>query len=246
MLLTPIPQSLAYHLMADTRTLFGIPNALNVLSNLPFAVVGLAGLAAVFSRRHSISMFVDRWERWPWAVFFIGVASTSVGSSYYHLAPDNARLVWDRLPMAVAFMGLLAAIVAEHVSVPAGRRLMWPLVALGVASVAYWRWTELQQRGDLRPYLLVQFGSLAAIALLITLRRSRYSQRAWLFAGLAAYAVAKLFEAWDDRLFTASLGVVSGHTLKHLVAAASAAGLVYMLRTRTVVRAIDNTKEVAA
>lgn len=39
-------------------------------------------------------------ELWGWACFFIGVAAVGVGSSYYHLEPNDARLVWDRLPVS--------------------------------------------------------------------------------------------------------------------------------------------------
>jgi len=88
-----IPQDLAYHVMADRRTLLGIPNALNVLSNVPFAVAGVLGLVAVFSPRPGARPFGDPWERWPYAALFAGTALTTAGSAYYHLAPDNARLV---------------------------------------------------------------------------------------------------------------------------------------------------------
>src|SRR5665647_1500993 len=103
-----LPQPSAYHLMADQRLFLGIPNCLNVLSNLPFAIVGLLGLAATFGRDPSRTPpFSDPWERWPYAALFAGVTLTMLGSGYYHLAPDNARLVWDRLPMSVGFMGCL-------------------------------------------------------------------------------------------------------------------------------------------
>jgi hypothetical protein len=95
----PIPQPLAYHFFADRRSWLGIANCLDVLSNAPFAVVGLLGLAATFSRKaHESSPFLDSWERWPYAALFTGVVFTSLGSGYYHLAPDNARLVWAGCP----------------------------------------------------------------------------------------------------------------------------------------------------
>lgn len=44
-MLRPIPQPLSYHNFADTRRLLGIPRAFDVLSNLPFLIVGLLGMA---------------------------------------------------------------------------------------------------------------------------------------------------------------------------------------------------------
>jgi hypothetical protein len=228
----PMPQPLAYHDMADQRAWLGIPNAFNVLSNLPFAVVGVLGLVAVFEFRVGRRvLFEESWERWPYAALFAGVALTAVGSSYYHLAPDNARLVWDRLPMTLGFMGLLTSVLAERVSRPTARWLFAPLLAAGAASVGYWYWTELQGAGDLRLYLLVQFGSLLVVVLLLLLYPARYPGSGYLVAGLAAYAAAKGLEIADSQIF--AIGeIVSGHTLKHLAAAGGVACLIGMLRAR--------------
>jgi hypothetical protein len=228
----PIPQPLAYHLFADHRSFWAIPNCLNVLSNIPFVVVGWLGLSATFSHKaHQKGAFADPWERWPYAALFAGVALTTLGSGYYHLAPTNARLVWDRLPMSVGFMGLLTALLGERVSLSLSRVIFGPLLATGAASVAYWYWSELQSAGDLRFYLLVQFGSLLVIVLLLALYPARYPGTRYLVAGLMAYAAAKGFELADHEIF--ALGhVVSGHTMKHLAAASGVACLVGMLKTR--------------
>lgn len=215
--------------MADERPLAGIPNGLNVVSNAPFAVVGLLGLATVSSRRRRAPAFRDPWERWPYAALFAGMGLTAIGSSFYHLAPDNARLVWDRLPMTLGFMGLLTAVIAERIGVRAARRAFWPLLAAGAASVGYWYWTDLRGAEDLRFYGFVQFGSLAIVLLLLVVYPDPYRNRAYLFAGVGAYVAAKLFEAADRQIF--ALGnVVSGHTLKHLAAAAGAGIVIAMLR----------------
>jgi hypothetical protein len=222
-----VPQPLAYHQFADTRTFLGVPNALNVLSNVPFAIAGIAGLILAFRAPAG-----DPIERWSYAVLFAGVTLTTIGSAWYHLAPDNGRLVWDRLPMAIGFMALLAAIVAERVSTRAARVLLLPLLALGCGSVFYWHWTELRGAGDLRPYLVVQFGSLIVILLMLARYRVPRSGTGWLLAGLAAYAAAKGLELADRPVFAAGQ-VVSGHTLKHLVAAAGVACVAVMLGART-------------
>lgn len=228
----PLAQWREYHAMADVRPFLGVPNALNVLSNIPFAIVGVVGLVRLFRRRPEGRLsFHDAWERWPYAAFFAGVTLTSIGSAYYHLAPDNFRLVWDRLPMTVAFMGLLAALISERIGVGMGRRLLVPLLVAGITSVGYWYWTEAHGAGDLRFYVLVQFGSLALVLLLLLLYPPRYPGSGYLFAGLLLYALSKLFEIADDSIFQAGR-IVSGHTLKHLAAAAGAAGVIMALSRR--------------
>ena len=227
----PIPQAPDYHVMADQRTCLGMANCLNVLSNLPFAIVGILGLIATFARRRSHEPALERSERLPYATLFARVIATAVGSSYYHLAPDNARLVWDRLPMTLGFMGLLTAVIAERVDPQAGRRLFWPLIALGAASVLYWYWSELRGSGDLRLYVIVQFGSLIVVTLILATFESRYTDNPYLIAGLVAYGAAKLFELADRPIFALG-GIVSGHTLKHLAAAAAIALIARMLHVR--------------
>jgi hypothetical protein len=217
-----IAQDPAYHQFADTRPLLGVPNSLNVLSNLPFALVGLAGLG-VLSRLRT-------WERWPYAALFAGTALTSIGSAYYHLAPDNWRLVWDRLPMTVGFMGLLTAVIAERVSNRAARTLFVPLLVLGTASVGYWYWSEIRGAGDLRPYALVQFGSLLAIVIALLLDPRNRDDR-YFFLGLGAYLLAKAFESADRPIYEA-WNIVSGHTIKHLMAAVGLWFIVVLLRQR--------------
>ena len=224
----PIPQPLDYHRFADTRTFAGVPNALNVLSNVPFAIGGIVGLIVSVRAR----IVGEAIERRSYVVLFTGVALTMFGSAWYHLAPDNDRLVWDRLPMAVGFMGLLTAIAAERVSARAARVLLWPLVVLGCGSVLYWHWTELHGAGDLRLYLLVQFGSLIAVVSMLCLYGAPHPGTGYLVAGLSAYAGAKGLEAADRAIFGAGR-IVSGHSLKHLAAAAGVACIVAMLRRRS-------------
>ncbi len=233
MLMPRMPQPASYHCFADARSWLGVSNAFNVLSNLPFAFVGMLGLATIYnpgvrqSRR-----FVSSWERWPYAVLFAGSALTSVGSAYYHLAPDNARLVWDRLPMTLGFMALLSAMLSERISVGVARRLFVPLLIAGPLSVFYWSWSERHGSGDLRFYFLVQFGSILVIVLLLLMYRGTYTRVGYLVAALATYAVALGLDRMDHQVF--AIGhAISGHTLKHLVAAAAVGCLVAMLRVRS-------------
>lgn len=222
------PQDPDYFNFVDGRKMLAVPNALNVLSNFAFAVVG--GAALVLLARGRIS-FRDARERWPWTVFFAGVALTSLGSAWFHLWPNNDSLVWDRLPMTVGFMGLLCALVAERIDASAALRLLAPLVAAGIGTVVYWIHTEHAQNGDLRPYLLVQYYPLVAVLLILALFPPAYTGAADWILGLAAYAAAKWAESADGGVYRA-LGFVSGHTVKHLLAAAGIAVLLAMLVRR--------------
>jgi hypothetical protein len=228
-----LPQSPDYHHFADQRTLLGVPHLLNVLSNAPFLLVGVLGLVFVLRdspQRHKA--FIEAAERWPYVVFFAGVGLTAFGSSYYHLDPGNARLVWDRLPMGLAFMALFDAILGERVSLRAGRWLLGPLLAAGLGSVLYWHATETAGHGDLRPYYLVQFYPVLAIPLMLLLFPPRYTRGGDLVVAVAWYAAAKAFELLDVPVYNLLGHVVSGHTIKHLLAAASAYWVLRMLQAR--------------
>jgi hypothetical protein len=224
----PVLQNQDYHLFADMRAFAGVVNAADTLSNLAFLLVGVLGL--IFLQRERAAASSERFatprEILPYWVFFAGVALTSAGSAWYHLAPDDARLVWDRLPMTIAFMSLMAAVVQERISVRLGGALLWPLVLLGLASVVYWRWSALGGFENLRPYLAVQFGSIAVVLAVSLLHRSRYTHGWVIFVLAAAYGVAKVTEVYDRQIFELG-GWVSGHTLKHL---AAAAGIYLLLR----------------
>jgi hypothetical protein len=230
----PLMQPQEYHRFADTRAFLGMVNAADTLSNLAFLVVGVLGLA--FLQRERAAVFSERFaaprEFAPYWVFFAGVALTSVGSAWYHLAPDDARLVWDRLPMTIAFMALVAAVVSERISVRAGSALLWPLVLLGLASVVYWRWSALAGFENLRPYLAVQFGSIAVVLAVSLLYRSRYTHGAVIFVLAAAYGVAKVVEVYDRQIYEAGQWL-SGHTLKHLAAALGVYLLLRALQRRS-------------
>jgi len=193
----PIVQDQAYHAFADQRTVFGIPNFWNVVSNLPFCIVGILGLR----------IFRGSAER----VLFTGVLLICFGSAYYHLAPSDARLVWDRLPMTLTFMSFLGLIAGEGLGARRRRRILASLVICGIASVVWWRAT-----GDLRPYVLVQFGSM--VALVPAACFSKRMGKPW--PVLALYVLAKFAEHYDRAIYSAMS--VSGHTLKHLFAALAA------------------------
>jgi hypothetical protein len=231
-LVPAIPQDPAYHRLADSRAWLGIPNALNVLSNTGFLLVGALGLAYVADGGRRA--FREPGERWPYVVFFGGLLLTGFGSAYYHWEPGNARLAWDRLPLAITLMGLLAATIAERIDVKSGLWLLGPLVAIATGSVIYWHWTEQRGAGDLRLYALVQFYPIVAIPLMLWLLAPRYTRGGELLAAAATYAAAKGPELLDGWILSATR-VVSGHTLKHLLAALAGYWVLRMLGHRRAV-----------
>jgi hypothetical protein len=162
---------------------------------------------------------------------FLSVAMACVGSIYYHLAPDNDRLVWDRLPIAIGVMALLAATLSERVSLKAGTRLLPVLIAIGAGSVMHWYGSEQRGAGNLNFYIVVQFYSMLVIILLGIFFPSRYTRGADIHMALALYGCAKLAEAGDREIY--DLGqVVSGHTVKHLLAALAIYWILRMLTKR--------------
>jgi hypothetical protein len=220
LLLPPIPQPPAYHRFADQSTCLGVPHCFDVASNLLFVAAGVAGLAFLRCRRGRAA-FRDRRERLPYALFFLCVVLVGLASGYYHLAPDNARLLWDRLAVALALMSWFGAIVTERVDVALGRRLLPVLLLAGLGSAAYWGWSEALGRGDLRAYGVMQSIPFVLVPLLLRLYPPRYENGHNQLAVLALYLVALLCD-FLDRPIAALTGSLSGHTLKHVVAAGAA------------------------
>ena len=219
-LMRPTPQSEAYHHFADGRTIGGIPNFFNVISNLPFVVVGGAGLSVVGRANKRIRLM--------YIVLFAGVLLTGLGSAYYHWHPHDDTLVWDRIPMTLVFMSLFSATLAELVELRAGRLLLIPLLLIGVGSVIWWHFTESRGHGDLRWYGLVQFYPVLVIPILLWLFYDpRYKPAIQSLGWVVVwYLLAKGAEAMDASIYK-TIGV-SGHTIKHLAAAVATTYLVQM------------------
>ncbi len=224
----PIAQSPGYHNFADQRRFFGIANFFNVLSNLPFVIIGIMGIRLVVL--HQASEGLAELQS-LYLTFFAGVFLTGFGSVYYHYRPDNQTLLWDRLPMTIAFMALFSVVVGEYISTQLARMSFVPLLILGVASVIYWYVTEQGGLGDLRAYVLVQFLPVVLIPLILWLFDSKRDNDKYMWGVVGAYALSKLMELFDVRLYSA-FGLLSGHSLKHLVAAFGALIFYWALRER--------------
>jgi hypothetical protein len=216
-LLPPITQNQNYHDFADQRTILGIPYFWNVVSNLPFIAVGAAGLLQ-FRRDPAI------------AALFLGILMTGFGSAYYHLDPNDRTLFWDRLPMTIGFMAILSIAIEERLDAKAGAILLWPLIAVGVCSLLLWRWT-----GDLRLYGWVQFFPCVAVPALFLLFSPKYSGTSYWLIAAALYALAKLFEFYDRAIYSFG-SILSGHTLKHIAAAAACFAILRYFQKRQLIR----------
>jgi hypothetical protein len=225
----PVPQDLAYHNFADKRGWLGIPNFGDVASNAGFLVFGAIALVALIYRRKEL--FRTPADARPYLIYFIGVILVSLGSCYYHWAPSNASLLWDRLPMSIAFMAISAAVVADRINTPAGNGwVLAVLLVLGLASLFYWNWTESLGRGDLRFYGLVQFYPMLALPITIwAFPDHHYTIGRFIGWMIAWYGLSKVLEFFDWGIFELTGNLVSGHSLKHLAAAVATFMVLRML-----------------
>ena len=221
-----VGQDPAYHHFADGREWLGVRNFWNVIGNVFFVLVGVWGWVEL--RRRKV---------WPggrvmYGVLFGAIVLTGLGSAYYHWEPDNDRLIWDRIPMTIVFMSLLAGVVGEWVDRKAGVWLLGPLVGLGVFSVLWWHHTEILGRGDLRLYGWVQFFPALAIVLILVMfgRTAGYKGVRSMVWVVVWYGVAKGLEHFDMGIYRAL--DISGHGLKHVASAVATGYLVGMFRQR--------------
>jgi len=220
----PIPHKPLYHSFADERTILGVPHFWNVVSNVPFVLVGVAG--AILLGRGGLPG-ARRSLRPLYGTLFLSTALVGLGSAWYHWRPDDASLVWDRLPMTAGFTSFLAVLIGERIDERLGRRSLVPLLLLGIASVAVWRITSAHGGGgDLRLYVLVQYLSILLVPLIVFLYPGSSPGNAFVGGLIASYVGAKVFELLDRPIYETLGGFVSGHTLKHI---AAAIGIGFML-----------------
>lgn len=218
----PLAQPAGHHAFADTRTLWGLPFAMDVLSNLPFALAGIAGAWYLFALPPRSAGNVQRAMA---ALFFAGLILTTGASSWYHWHPDDAGLAIDRAGMAVAFAGLLGLAAAGRISDRAGAAL--GLAVLLLAPLAVKAWAET---GNVLPWAALQFGGMALVVWFAALRaRPAGLDIRWGLV-ILAYAAAKLLEMGDHQVYEFTDHLVSGHTLKHMVASMAAWPVIIAIR----------------
>jgi hypothetical protein len=234
-MLKPIPQPQSYHEFADQRTIFGIAHGMDVLSNTAFFVSGLLGLWFVLRAGKTL----DAGTRWAFAILFFGLVLTSAGSAYYHLDPDNQRLVLDRMPMIVVMAGCIGAVVADRFG-GASAWAITALLAVGLWTVHHWSVSEELGQGDLRWYALYQGLAIIAGLLLLVLFPSRNGATPAFLIAVAGNVAAKIFELLDKPIFALG-GIVSGHTLKHLSAGLAFLPLAFLIRRIGQQRMVDDS-----
>ncbi len=222
----PIPQVARYNDFANQCSWLGLPHAENVLTNFPFLLFGIWG---IWRMRYFV--IESKVEQLAWLGFFVGDTLTAFGSSYYHLEPDNYRLVWDRLPITFSFICLFTAVMADRVSVRLAAISFIPMLIYSITAVIYWYLTEVLGLGDMRPYILVQLVPLLLIPLFIALYTSRYTHGWMLLLVAMWYLLAKIFEGLDGLVYQ-WIGHMSGHGIKHLLAAMACAQVIWMLEKR--------------
>ena len=208
----PVGQDQRYHSFADCRHFCGVHNFWNVLTNLPFLLFGVYGLIRFFNSDRTGSNMS------AYICLCAGVILTSLGSGYYHYAPGNFSLMFDRIPMTIIFMSLLSLVISASVHEKTGKLLLLPLLSLGIASVVYWYGSELHNMGDLRLYAFVQFYPIVIIPLVLWLYPSQSISSKYLFSATLLYVIAKICERFDYEILNLT-GFISGHSLKHLFAA---------------------------
>ncbi|KAA3596236.1 MAG: alkaline phytoceramidase [Calditrichaeota bacterium] len=222
--LPKIPQPTDYHNFADQRLIFGIPNFWDVVSNLPFVLIGLLSSIFILPKVSKDKNLL------PHLGFFVGVLLTGFGSAYYHFAPTTETLVWDRLPMTIAFTSFLSALLTERVNEKFGLRSWIPFLLFGIGSVFYWAWTEQIGSGDLRPYILVQFLPIILALVILGIFQSKASEGKYFGGVILFYGISKICEHLDNEIF--NFFIFSGHTLKHIFAGIAVFWILAMLQKR--------------
>ncbi|KAG9455672.1 hypothetical protein H6P81_000180 [Aristolochia fimbriata] len=210
MVTTPrIPPSANHHLFADMRNFFGVPNTLNVITNFPFLVVGIVGLVLTLHGNYlGISL---RGEIWGWILFYAGITATAFGSAYYHLKPDDTRILWDQLPMMIAITSLFSCSIIERVNEKIGVTCLLSLLIIVLMSITYER-----AFNDLRICMMVHLIPCVAIPAMALLFPPKYTLSRYWFWASGFYFLAKLESLADKKIYRVNRYMISGHSLEHL------------------------------
>ena len=221
----PVAQNQDYHQFADQRNFFGIPNFMNVITNLPFAIAGIFGLRVAGNIKEKKLQHIC-------IALFTSFILVTLGSGYYHLWPNNETLVYDRIPISIILMSFFTFLIYELVNKQAGYNAFIVLTLVGILSVVYWQLTERAGHGDLRWYGMVQFFPVIAIPLILSLYRSSFNYWKEVIPIFLFFILAKLSEAIDKEIYHAAGNIISGHSLKHLFMVVAEFEIVLLIKRR--------------
>ncbi len=222
-----IEQPQWYHEFADDRTFFGIPNTADVLSNLALLIPGVIGLALVKEMHQKGGGYSDPFELVIIASLFAGITLTFIGSMWYHLEPNDATMIWDRMPMTIVFASICSLVIADRMSVELAKKIHVPLMITGIISVLLWHWT-----GDLRPFFFFKHEPIIIIVTLLIFGKATYDRETDYFIALGLFLLATVLELADSTIYGITT-IISGHTLKHILAGIACWVLLRMIQTRT-------------
>jgi len=225
LIIGPIPQDQSYHNFMDQRKLLNVPNFLNVVTNLPFLLVGLIGVnTSKYIKNKELKRIIF--------TLFIGFVLLAIGSSYYHLWPNNNRLVYDRIPMVIIFMSFFSYVIYNNINQKTAYNAFIALNIVGIMTVIYWAITESTGNGDLRWYGMVQFFPIVAIPLILVLYKSSFNLWKEIVPIFIFFGLAKITEKFDKETYHLLSNTISGHSLKHLLMAAAGYEILVMIRNR--------------
>ena len=224
-----VEQAQSYYLFADDRTFFGIPNGLDVMSNLAIVYPGVIGLMLVYERQKNGHEYRDPIEQTIQYCLFLGMVLTFLGSVWFHLNPNDSTLVWDRLAMTVVMACYCSLIIADRYSIDLAKRIHFPLISIGLLSVIYWEYS-----GDLRPYFFFKMQPVILVAILLVYGKKTYDRAADYIISMSLVLVATLTENIDKIIFD-NLDIISGHTMKHIIAGISLWWIMRMIQKRKLI-----------
>lgn len=200
-----------YFNFADQRYMLGVPNAFDVLTNLLFISVGASGLYWIFKNKTlegSFYFYVGLW-------LSLSILLTGFGSAYFHWTPQPDTLTWDRFPMTLAFAGLCSLIAGDRFGKNMGWSLFIILLPLGPICVFAYKanfWT-------LRPYAALQLATVLFVLISVIIKPKGKMPNSLFYWALGLYALAKVFEKHDHQVFDFLSNCLSGHSIKHILAA---------------------------
>lgn len=228
LLATPrIPHSSTHHIFADMRNFLGVPNTLNVLTTYPYLLIGVPGL--VFCLSGSCFGISLKGEVWGWVLFYVGIATAAFGSAYYHLKPDDDRVIWDRLPMMISTASLLCNLIIERVDERVGISWLISLLMLVSVSAVFERAFD-----DLRLFIIFHFIPCIAIPILVFLFPPKYTHSAYWFWAAGFYLLSRFESLADMKVYSVDKYIISGHSLEHLCLAMVPLVLTVMLWLRSI------------